>query len=72
MQDDKPFVLHVQDKNGLAVDVSAITIRIRSLPPPLIGHVFQLDNGFVAKIVDKSQTPPKEYKIDQRGRPVPI
>ena len=65
------FVLNVLGKDGLSVDVSHF--RIDSLlGAALIGHVLQVQNGYTVTIMDKSETPYREYRIDGDGKPIPM
>jgi hypothetical protein len=65
------FALHIVDKNGQVVDVSQY--RADSLlGGASLGHIFQRQDGCTVTITDRTQTPPKEYRIDKGGKPILI
>jgi hypothetical protein len=71
MNDECHFILQAVDKAGNSVDISHY--RPNSLlAAALVGHAFQIEDGYVVTIVDRSEMPPKKYGINRTGKPVPL
>jgi hypothetical protein len=65
----EPFALIVLDRDGLPVDVSQYTVNSLEAAASL-GHAFQTQDGYSVTIIDSSTDPPREYNVDDRGKPV--
>jgi hypothetical protein len=65
------FVLHVLDKMGLPINASPFYVPHSLQDAARVGHLFQKD-GCTVTITDEGETPPKEYTIDESGKPIPI
>jgi hypothetical protein len=71
MPRSQTFVLRIVNKKGVPVDVSHY--RPNSLlGAALVAHAFQEQDGCTATIMDTSVKPPKKYRVDERGKPIPI
>jgi len=65
------FVFNVKAKGGTTIDVSQYEPD-SLVDATRIGHVLQAYGGFTATIADKGKIPEKNYRIDGRGRPIPV